>query len=128
METGLVRKVRKRAIVLLPLLAGASFFLGRAYPLAVLVGGVVGLLHLSGVGITARAVTLGAGQAAGTWMKGLLWTFSILRLLVVALVLAGLVRFGRMDVLGLLAGLMAIYAIVLVEGLLDARRALSEPE
>ena len=127
METGLVQKVRKRAIVLLPVLAGASFFLGRVYPLPVLVGGVVGLLHLSGVGITAKAVTLGAGQAK-TWMKGLLWTFSVFRLLVVALVLAVLVRFGRMDVLGLLAGLMAIYAIVLVEGLLDARRSLSEPE
>jgi len=127
MKTGLVRSVNKRALFVLPLLAGCAFLLGPEYPLPVLVGGVVGLAHLSGVGITARAVTLGAGHAS-TWMKGLLWIFSVFRLLIVALVLAALVHFAEMNVLGLLAGLMAVYAMVLVEGILDARKTLSEPE
>jgi len=127
MKTGLVRTVHKRALFVLPLLAGCAFFLGRQYPLAVIVGGVVGLAHLSGVGITARAVTLGGGNTA-LWMKGLLWVFSIFRLIIVAAVLAALVRFAKLDVLGLLGGLMTIYALLLVEGILDARKMLSEPE
>ena len=127
MKTELIRTVNKRALVVLPLLAGVSFLMGPDYPLPVLVGGVVGLAHLSGVGITARAVTLGAGNAS-TWIKGLLWLFSIFRLVIVGLILAVLVRFGRMDVLGLLAGLTAIYTLLLAEGLVDARRSLAGPD
>jgi hypothetical protein len=108
-------------MIVLPLAAaaGACIDAGR-YPAAILLGGIVGLFHLQGIRITSRAAT---GMAPST---GLLWVFSVFRLLIVAMVLGGLVKFAGIDVLGLLGGLMLVHLLVLVEGWLDARESLAE--
>lgn len=118
MKRDLTARILKRGFIVLPLAAAAGAFVdaGR-YPAAILLGGVVGIFHLHGIRITTRAAT---GVAPST---GLLWFFSVFRLLIVALVLGGLVKFAGIDVLGLLAGLMLIHALVLVEGWLDARES-----
>jgi len=128
MTTKLIPRIYKDAAVCLPAAAAGAYLAGPEYPLPVFVGGLVGLAHLTGVGITARALTVAASGNPGTGLKGALWVFSVFRLLIVAAVLALLVRFARLHILGLLAGLMLVYALVVVEGFLDARRSSSEPE
>lgn len=118
MRTNLVRKVSSRSALALFLLAAVSAVLDwKRFPPAILLGGIVGILHLKGVSATAG--TLGKGVKS----KWILWFFSMFRLMAVAAILFLLVRDVGIDPLGLLAGLITVHAFILVEGWLDAKKS-----
>lgn len=96
--------------VLAIMCAVISFIDWKRYPPALIMGGVVGLLHLKGVQITARNV------ARGVDASGLLLFFSIFRLALVGTVLYVLIRHAGLDPVGLLVGLMTVHATVLYAG------------
>jgi len=117
MTADLVQRVARRSLPVVSAVAALSALHDwRTLPPAIVLGAGVGLVHLKGVGITARSVARGSGAT------GLLWLFSTFRLMVVALLLFLPIRFLAVDPLGLLAGLFTVYSLVLVEGWIDARR------
>ena len=117
MKTNLVRKVISRSALALLLLAAVSAVLDwKRFPPAILLGGIVGILHLKGVSATASTIVKGAKR------KALLWFFSMFRLMAVAVILFLLVRDLGVDPLGLLAGLITVHIFIVVEGWLDAKK------
>ena len=89
----------------------------RKYPPALIMGGIVGLLHLKGVQTTARSVTRGVEA------KGLLLFLSTFRLILVGAVLFVLISHAGMNPVGLLGGLITVHAVVLYAGWEDAKKS-----
>ncbi len=118
MTPNLVKKITNKSAWTLFFLAAASAVLDwKRFPPAILLGGIVGILHLKGVVATAGTLTKGIKT------KGVLWLFSIFRLMAVAAGLFLLVRDVGIDPLGLLAGLIIVHAFILLEGWLNARKS-----
>ncbi len=117
MKTNLVRKVSSRSAFALFLLAAASAVLDwKRFPPAILLGGIVSILHFKGISVTVDTIVKGVKS------KWILWFFSMLRLMAVAVILFLLVKTVGIDPLGLLAGLITVHAFILVEGWLDAKK------
>ncbi len=116
-KINLFNKISSRSFFAIVLLAAvSSVFDRREFPVAVLLGGIVGILHLKGVSMTADTLVKGVKS------KGILWFFSILRLMAVTVILFLLVRDLGVNPLGLLAGLVTVHVFTLAEGWLDAKK------
>ena len=112
----MIHRVRSLSIAALAIMCAVSSLVDwKRYPPALIMGGIVGLLHLKGVQITARSVTMGVEA------RGLLLLFSIIGLALVGAVLFVLISHAGLDPIGLLAGLMAVHAAVLFAGWRNAK-------
>jgi hypothetical protein len=117
MKTNLIKKTFKQTfIILLPLSILSAFIEWKKLPLSILLGGILGLLNLKGL---ARGVEnlIGITQRA----TGILIISSLLRLSLLALVLAILIIYRLVNILGILIGFTVVFISIVIEGLRQAR-------
>lgn len=112
----MIHRARGLAIASLAVLCALSLLIDwKKYPPALIMGGILGLLHLKGVQITAGSVTRGVEA------KGLLLVLSFFRLILVGVVLFVLISYAGLDPVGLLVGLVTVHASMLFAGWRSAR-------
>jgi len=112
----MIHRVRGFSIASLAVLCAVSLLIDwKKYPPALIMGGILGLLHIKGVQITARSVTRGVEA------KGFLLILSFFRLILVGVVLFALISYAGLDPIGLLVGLVTVHASVLFAGWTSAR-------
>jgi hypothetical protein len=114
----LVKKIYKQSIIILiPLAALSAFIEWKKLPISILVGGILGLVNLSGL---ARGVQGIIGTYRPT---GKLFIFSLLRLAILACVLGILIIYKLVNVLGILIGFTVVFISILKEGLRSAKES-----
>ncbi len=116
----MIKRINRQSIYLIIGLAIIGAFIDyRRMPLGVIVGGLLALVNLRAIqwGVTAL---VNPSSAEGA--KGKLLFFSMLRLLALFVILAILLYLKLVSPLGILLGLTAVFAIIIKEGMREARR------
>ncbi len=113
----LVRTIAGRSLLMLAAAAAAAAFIDwQRFMPGVIVGGALGIINV-------RAMAWGvSGLASSGKATGRLLFFSQFRLVMLFMIMALLVYFRIVDVLGLLVGFTIVFANVLIEGLRYAKR------
>jgi hypothetical protein len=112
----LIKRIYKSSVfVLIPLAAASAFIEWKKLPLSIITGGVLGLLNVRALAWSVRGL-LGSQKATGRMI-----IFSMLRLLMLFIILSSLIYLGLVNVFGILAGLTAVFALIIIEGLRYAK-------
>ncbi len=117
MEIMIKRINKQSAILLLPLAGISLFFASWRFSLSIIIGGLVGVANLKGLVWSINAL-FGMERAGGKIVF-----LSIFRLLVIFCILIVLAAFRVIDPVSLLIGLTVVFAVILKEGLLAAKRS-----
>jgi hypothetical protein len=112
----LIKRTYKLAIIiLLPLSILSAFIEWKRLPISILIGGILGLANLRGI---ARGVE---GLIVKNRPSGVLIFFSLLRLTILASILAILVIFKLVNIFGILIGFTVVFIVIIKEGLSVAK-------
>ncbi len=117
MEIMIKRVNKQSAVILLPLSLISFFPTDWRFALSILIGGLVGIVNLKGLVWSVNAL-FGMERAGGKIVF-----LSLFRLLVVFSILIILAAFNVINPVSLLIGLTVVFAIILKEGLLAAKRS-----
>ncbi len=112
----MVKRIYRLSALVLALAAVlAVFYDPKRIVMSAVVGGVLGLVNLRGLVRSVNGL-LGARKAAGKMMA-----LSFFRLIAIFLILLVLFKYGRVNPIGILIGFTVVFAVIMAEGLREAR-------
>jgi hypothetical protein len=112
----LIKRTYKLAIIiLLPLSILSALIEWKRLPISILIGGILGLANLRGI---ARGIE---GLIVKNRPTGMLVFFSLLRLTVLASILAILLIYKLVNIFGFLIGFTVVLIVIIKEGLSVAK-------
>ena len=113
----LIQKIHRHSlIVLFPLAAVSAFIEWKKLPLSIVTGGILGLLNIRALAWSVQGL-LGSHRASSKMLF-----FSQFRLIMLFLVLTTLVYLKLVNIFGILAGFTTVFSMVIIEGLMYAKR------
>ncbi len=111
----ILRGVAKKSLIILPLAAVSAFFEWKKLPLGILLGGLFGILNLTGL-------TRGVNQLVGAEKATIKIIFrSLIRLFILFTAIFLLIWFKIVNIFGLLIGFTVVFVLILFEGMKVAK-------
>ncbi len=115
----MIKRVNRRAVVLIALAAAVSaFFDWKMLPASIIVGGVLALANLRGIHWGVRGII---DPEAARGATGRLIFFSMFRLLILIIIIALLLYLKLVNIFGVLTGLTIVFILIMLEGLKEAK-------
>jgi len=116
----MVKRIRQHSVMILVPLAFVGLFIDyKRIPISILLGGALALVNLKAIQWGVQAL-IKPEEATGAKTK--LVFFSMLRLLVIFVLLAILLKLSLINIVAVLVGLTVVFAFIIIEGLRETKK------